>query len=904
MKLLCSEFASQIIRIAEGRATSLGKAQNREIAWSSFFKEVSDPVRTNERQSAFMKLTKEEQDKLKAMPGWLLGGPVANGRRQGSQIKARSLITLDADEITVRQFEAIENGTNPICKFEFVAHTTRKHTPENPRLRIFLLPTKNFPSEQYGAVSRIMSELIDVSMDAIDDVSFRAAQMMFKPSVSSDQEFKCWHNRGIRIGVTKVLSDFRLDWRDYKNLPYSKTRGQRRSTADKAENPLRKHGFVGAFCRAYGVEEAIAEFISDIYIPGDGNGEKPRYSYAEGTTSNGVVVEDGGLFIYSHHGSDPCSDRLCNAFDMVRIHLFISLDRNKKENSNPTDWPSFRAMEKRFADDEKVKAEMMTDKVDLDAMFDDISDTDDAVEARDEHSDVDDEIAELLAPSHQEGLPDLTKYKRPKKLKSNWHKTDLAIGRHGEIKATLTNLATIIRNDPRMYGAIAKNDLTGKISIRRPISSKMDIVPPLLVEDRENGDDWTDLHDHSIRAMLEAEAGPQKPGWGIRISDRDLNTAIVLVAQRNRFHPAVEYFEKLRWDGVSRIDLLWIDYMGTPDTAYHRETSRLFMLAVLCRVYNPGHKWDHAPILKGAQGIRKSTFIRSLFGRAWSGELTASMSSGKDSVEQMLGKLALELPELANMRRGEATEVKEFMTITKDRVRLAYDRRLSTFPRQCVFIGTTNADEYLKDSTGNRRFWPIDVLATTIATESVEADRDQLWAEAYAYWRKMAMTHNYKLIPLMLSTEAADEARHYQELAREEDMTDTLVAIIQEYLVTPLPLSLFLANGGEEIPKFDIAGGDPMVIPTVVTPLQIAIEALHEDRKTITMNKTRLAHVGIAMRRIDGWIRTGAKRRILGYGQGHTYELLGRSAVEAERRYRIVSPTRDLSQPYDGFDIL
>ena len=888
-----SKFASQIVGIAEGRATSLGKATNRKMPWSLFGKEMSNPVRTNEKFKAFMQLPKVEQDVLKAAPGWLLGGVVEAGRRRGAQIGTRSLVTLDCDEMTPELFSDIFEGQNAICEYEFFAHTTRKHTAEHPRIRIYILPTGDFPSEKYGPVSRIIAEQVDPSMDSVDDVSFRAAQMMFKPSCAKDQEFHGWHNPGKLVDVDAILDGFRLDWRDYKNLPFSASRGQRRNTADKAENPLSKHGLVGAFCRAYTVEEAMAEFIPDVYIPGDDSGAKPRYSYSEGSTTNGVVVEDDGLFIYSHHGTDPCGETLCNAFDMVRIHLFDKRDEKKPENSNPKNWPSYKALEELVADDKAVKTELLADRIDVDAMFDDISDPDDADEARDEHSDADDIIADLLAPSKQDGLPDLSKYERPTKPVKNWHLDELSLDKNGAIIPSVPNIATIIMNDPRMHGSIARNELSGQIAVRRTISSKLKIVPKITVEDRQNGEDWTDLHDYSIRAMLEAESGKDKPGWGIRVTDRDLNAAVVLVAQRNRFHPAIEYFESLQWDGVSRIDTLWTDYMGTPDTPYYRETSRLFLLAVVCRVFNPGHKWDHAPILKGGQGIRKSTFTKVLFGAPWSGELTAQMSSSKDAVEQMLGKLCLELPELATMRRGEVNDVKEFMTLVEDRVRLSYDRRMSTFRRQVVFLGTTNADAYLKDDTGNRRFWPITVNPdlTFIPTDRVAADRDQIWAEAYAVWRELAMERGYKNIPLVLSKGATVEARQYQEMAQEEDNTDAMAELIREYLRTPTPLSQFLADSGEDIPDFDVIGGEPLVIPVVVTPLQVAIEVFQDDRSKVTSNRMRLAQVGAAMRKLEEWNRSGARRRIPGIGQGHVYELKGRTGSEAELRYRVVGST-------------
>lgn len=886
-----TRYKNQFVGISEGRAISLGKARNRRVTWGDFIKELARPVRTNEKLRAFFKLPKEEQDKLKAVPGWILGAAVEQGRRRRSGIKERSLITLDCDEITPEILEEVQLGLSPICRFEFVAHTTRKHRPDSPRLRIYLLPTADFDSEKYDAVSRILAEMIEPSMDMVDDVSFRSAQMMFKPSVSSDSEYLHWVNPGEAVDVDEVLADFRADWRDYRNLPYSEKRGQRRKTQDKAENPLEKRGIVGAFCRAYDVEQAMAEFIPDVYVPGDDSGAKPRYTYSEGTASNGVVVEDDGLFIYSHHGSDPCGETLCNAFDMVRIHRFEHLDEKKKEGANPKDWPSYKAMAELVADDEAVKSELLADRVDIDAMFDDISDPDEEEDARSDDGNVDAYIADLLAPSRKiQGLPNLSKYDRLPKPKKNWHLKDLELDSQGRIKPTMPNIATIILNDPRLHRAIGRNDLAGKVCVRRTIQSRIDLVTTIPVEDQLNGEDWEDLHDHSLRAMLESAAGENKPGWGMDATDRNLRAAVILVAQKNRYHPVVEYFDSLRWDGQERVERLWIDHMGTPDTPYYRETARLFMLAVVCRCFNPGNKWDHAPILKGDQGIRKSSFIKALFGQKWAGELTADMASNKDAVEQMLGKVCLELPELATMRRGEVEDVKEFMTLTEDRVRLSYDRRMSTFKRQAVFMGTTNAEEYLKDPTGNRRFWPIVVRVPFIDTDRVEAERDQLWAEAYALWRAEAKKWGYAHIPLTLSADAREEARLQQNLAQEEDSTEIMAELIRDWVETPIPLSTFLEHDTDlnALEDLESMEAEPTVIPTVITPVMAAVRGLKDDYRAVTSNKIRMAQVGGAMRRMTEWRRTGGKRAIPGLGRGHAYERIDITREERERGYRIV----------------
>lgn len=134
-----SKFAKQTIGIAEGRAISLGKAKNRKLSWGMFGKELSDPQRTKERQKQFFQLSKEEQDKLKAVNGWILGGEIDGDRRKRASIKQRDLVTFDCDEISPELVEEIKMGVNPICDYEFFAHSTRKHTTQEPRVRFFLL---------------------------------------------------------------------------------------------------------------------------------------------------------------------------------------------------------------------------------------------------------------------------------------------------------------------------------------------------------------------------------------------------------------------------------------------------------------------------------------------------------------------------------------------------------------------------------------------------------------------------------------------------------------------------------------------------------------------------------------------------------------------------------------------
>lgn len=899
-----SQYAREIVHIAEGRALSLGKARNRAISWGQLGKELSEPTRTPEKFAAFLRLPKEEQDKLKAIGGWILAGSIEGDRRKRKAVTARDIITFDCDEISPELVEEIKVGVNPLCDYEFYAHSTRKHSSEVPRVRFYILCSTPVEPEQYDAVARILAEKLDPSLDSIDDVSFRLAQMMFKPTVSKDQEFLFWHNPGKRVSPGEVLSRFRSDWRDYTNLPYSDKRGQRRKTAEKAEDPTQKHGIVGAFCRAYDVEAAMDHWIPGVYLPGDSSGAKPRYSYSDGTTSNGVVVEDDGLFIYSHHGSDPCGERLCNAFDMVRIHKFGALDKDLPENTAPKEWPSYKALTKLAQEDDAIRAELLADRVDINAMFDDISDDEDLADdlrESDGDLDIEDAIREVLAPSRGAGLPAVVTARKPKKPAKNWPQKSLELDLQGGIKPTVPNIATIIMNDPRLWGAIGRNTFSNKITARRSIASNLEIVPKIEVEDTVNGLEWNDLHDVSIRAILEYQSGTNKPGWGLRVTDRDLHAAILLVAQRWAFHPAQEYYLGLTWDGVPRAESLFIDYLGCPDTPYYRQTAKLFLLAAVCRVFNPGHKWDHAPILSGDQGIGKSTFIKSLVGAEWAGELTAHMASDKDAVEQMLGKLMLELPELANMRKSEAEDVKQFLTLIEDRVRLAYDRRMSSFRRQCVFVGTTNAKEYLKDPTGNRRFWPIEVQRELIDNPGLAASRNQIWAEVVHWWRQLSAVHGYRNIPLVLTGEAAATARALQDLAREENSSENSGEAIRDWLDTPVPLSQIGAD--PRTAGFDEMEGEPLVVRTVTCARECYVHGLGGTLERLSGNRTLEQTISSAMQYVEGWKKTGTKRRFIGYGNCKSFCRLDATRAEVETGYRVVGRAGTIDSD-EGEDVL
>lgn len=888
--------SATIVRIAEGRASSLSKCTNRTISWLDFGAGLQKPRKDRESLKQFALLPMDEQGRMKAADGWVVGGLVAGGKRSNLNVSSRDILAFDLDECDPSVLESLLDGSSPACRYEWFLHSTRKHTPKAPRVRLYVLAADPVPRELFEPVSRIIGAMIDPTLNGIDEVSFRAAQLMYRPTLCRDSVWVFHHNEGEAIDADEVLDGFGADWRNFANLPYSEKRSKARRKADKSEDPTEKKGIVGSFCRAYSIPEAIETFLPDVYLEGDTSGANLRYTFAEGSVANGAIVYDNGLFLYSNHDTDPAGHMNCNVFDLVRIHKFGDEDKNTdKYSKTVTQWPSFKAMYEFASGQQPVREEIAEGRYALPAMLEDLDDEDERTQALQsaEEEDVDDVIAHLLSPADDSHLPLVNRRKRPKKPEKGWATRKLELDEKNYFKKTLHNAAVIIANDPRLWGCVGFNGFSGQITARATIKSRIETVRPIVILDRENGEPWVDYMDYSIRAILEAPRQPQDggaPGWGHSITDRDLRQAIRLVAELWWFHPVMEYFEGAVWDGVPRVETMAIDYLGLPDTPYSRDTSRLALMAVVARVYHPGHKWDHVPILSGPQGIRKSSFIKTLFGEGWAGELTAEMASSQDAVEQMLGKLCLELPELAHMRQSDVNEVKQFITLTVDRVRLAYDARMSSFRRQCVFWGTSNENDYLKDRTGNRRFWPWAVQVDQIDTGRLAANRDQLWAEAYHLWKNACRENHWSDLPLFLTGEAEAEAVALQNQAREEDSVDATSSVLEEWLNTPVRLSVFQDGEGPDFGDPD----DPLVLRVVTTPREAYCGALGLSPTDMAKDKRLDMYAGEAMQAVPSFAKGGARILRPKFGRGREY--IRRDATLAERRlgYRVIDEPEDI----------
>ena len=236
--------------------------------------------------------------------------------------------------------------------------------------------------------------------------------------------------------------------------------------------------------------------------------------------------------------------------------------------------------------------------------------------------------------------------------------------------------------------------------------------------------------------------------------------AVRAVAELNRYHPVKDWLESLHHDGNPRLDTWLTRYLGVDASLYSRAVGRAFLVAMVARVMQPGCKHDHVLILRGEQGIRKSTACRILSGDDYFSDTLPAIKNDKiEAYRHLRGKWLIEMGELASATKSLSEDLKSFLSGQVDAYRAPYARKDEIVKRQCVFVGTTNEDTFLRDASGGRRFWPV-TCGAKIDTEGLAADREQLFAEAVAAFRAGEAWH--------LSPDMEQLAKIEQEAAREE----------------------------------------------------------------------------------------------------------------------------------------
>ena len=652
-----------------------------EISFEDLAERVATPRITDETYQTFIELDRESQTNIKDVGGFVMGS-LKGGRRKGKNVESRSGIALDLDNLEGQHdLDVVLNGLENLGH-EYCLYSTHKSTPKRPRIRILFPLKREVDSEEYEFITRQVCAYL--GMGFCDKTTAQPVRLMFWPSVSADmKESFIYDSRLLCDGFGPIDPDFYFDkypnWRDRTIWPTFPDEGSHISDPNaQLDDPRDKDGIIGAFCRTYTIPEVIDAYLSDVYEPTD---DPTRYTYKPGSTSKGAVLYGSDeyhadVFLYSFHNTDPAGGRTSNAFDLVRLHKFGDTKA------------STRKMEKLAMEDERVRKIRAEELADEKQNFIETVKNDPNFK----HTDWRTVFGEIVASLEKDE-------RNPAKNAS-----------------TIDNVLQILRRDLFFANTYYYDSFADKIVIQK------NSMPWAGPKEERN---WKDSDDAGLKWYLEKV-------YGIRGKEIILDALCISFEERS-IHPVKDYLESLEWDGTPRLDTLLIDYFGAEDNVYTRDVMRKSLVAAVTRIYEPGAKYDTMPIFVGEQGVGKSTFINRL-GKQWYSDSVTDFV-GKDSYELLQNNWLIEIPELNGFSKYEMNQIKHFLSKQVDEYRAPYQRRKESHKRQCVFFGTTNDEVFLRDKTGNRRFWPVQLGVNeptkNVFDDLVDSEIDQIWAEAY-----------------------------------------------------------------------------------------------------------------------------------------------------------------------------
>lgn len=785
------------ITISAGASRRSTQWYGQSMLVSELWTKLKVPARGTETLAEYMNLKKAQQDDLKDIGGFV-GGTLNGARRKANSVTGRDIITLDLDNIpaghkddVLRRVEALGCG--------YCVYSTRKHHPAAPRLRVLLPLDRTVSADEYEPLARKAAEYI--GLEFADPTTFEPSRLMYWPSCCSDSEYVYMVGDKPFISADGLLAQY-TDWHDISSWPSLPGQQTFTKLAVKQGDPEGKNGVVGAFCRTYDIQRAMEELLPGIYEPVDNS--PGRYTYLGGSTTGGAVLYDNGKFLYSHHATDPCGGRLVNSFDLVRLHKFGDKDDEAQIGTPTCRLPSFTEMCEFACGLSDVSALISRERYET------------AVKDFDGINSGGDEDAE------------------------NWMGLLEKNSQTGAIKSTIDNVRIILEHDPMLKGKFALNEFAGR----------GEVLASLPWDKRKKRRLWDDNDNQGLYWYLERV---------YKISGNNkVDGALSLHSHAHAFNDVKDYLKGLqgKWDGVPRLDTLFIDYLGAKDTAYTRTVTRKAFTAAVARAMTPGCKYDSMVILSGPQGIGKSTLLDKM-SRGWFNDSIRTFE-GKEASELLQGVWLVEISELDAFRRTDVSRIKQFLSLRVDRFRAAYGRNVKDFPRTCVFFGTTNTTEYLQDTTGNRRFLPIDTFEqprTKNVWQDLDAEIDQLWAEAFVRWQAGE--------PLHLSKDIEFAAKEKQEEHRE---TSSREGIVREFMERPVPEDwntwtldkrrIYWAGGVQ---------GDVRTVPRDrICAIEVWCEAFGGNIKEMKNTDTRELNAIIAA--TPGWKKATTPLRFGAYG--------------------------------------
>ena len=659
-------------------------------------------------------------------------GTLKGNRRNKNTVERLCGVALDADFAQPGMIDTIRYS----MPYVTIVYSTRKHTPEKPRYRIVIMLKHPVSPEQHSAIARKLAE--HIGMEMFDKSTFEPNRMMFFPSVSSDSQFVFEVFGRELCDPDEVLAEYE-DWRDSSKWPIcpEEKRLIAGSTGARQKDPMSKDGVIGAYNKTHSITRVLEEYGGDLYEPA---AVPNRWTYKEADSTAGVVVYEDKFF-FSFHASDPNSYQLMNAFDLTRALRFLDQDDSCREDTPTSKRPSYKAMMAFAREDGEVKEMLAEQKAEkarqtFEAVKDESAEATETAESAD--PDANGGTSEGGPPAGsgtaKAGEGGTGKTSR----KSNAWKRKLEYDNMGNLKGSMYNAMLIFHNDDKLR-AIVFNELSESLEIR-----KLDEDCPDVPWSHPN-EIWRDQDDSQLIAYLELNYGS--------FSERIYKNALAKIADDRRYHPIRDYLNALApWDGVPRVDRLLVTTLGAADTPYVHAITRKMLCAAIARVMVPGTKFDTVVVMIGPQGTGKSTLVSKLAMKWFNDSLMLTDTKDKTAPEKLQGYWIHEISELAGLRKGDQETMKGFLSRQNDIFRPAYGRHSTPHKRQCIFVGTTNAEQgFLRDTTGNRRFWPVTVpgyaqdLPDTVPEDAAsfhkhswelkQEDIDQIWAEAYMYYK-------------------------------------------------------------------------------------------------------------------------------------------------------------------------
>ena len=654
-----------LIDIATAHSRMSKKWRNKQWRWSELVERCRETQRTAETAAEYARMSKEEQSNIKDVGGFV-GGYLNGGVRKNNAVLYRTVATLDIDYGTPAVWDDFQLSFN----FAAMLYSTHKHSSATPRYRLVFPLSRHVTPAEYEPLCRAIAG--EIGIDLFDDTTFELPRLFYWPSTSKDAEYIFEYQDGPACNVDQILATYK-DYRDVSCWAISSRAGDIIAHEMKiAGDPTAKPGLIGAFCRAYTIEDVIEQFLGDVYEPTATPG---RYTYKLGSVAGGLVCYDG-KFAYSHHETDPAGRQLCNAFDLCRLHLYGVQDEGSKVQ-DVTRKPSYMAMQEFASRDKAVKLLMSRERGTAAEDFEDI---------------------EL-----------------PSDYSDEW-KAELEYSKSGKIQCTIANIITILENDPAFSGRLVHNLFSGANTIIGGAPWN------------KQASQWSDADDANLRVWMERNydiVGKEKIADGL-----------TAVFTKHSFHPIRDYLNSLTWDGVPRLEHLIIDYIGADDNELNRTMTRKHFTAAVARVFCPGIKYDHCLIFTGPEGVGKSTLLSKMGGQWFNDSITTTEGKeGMEQLRQAwiieMGELAgLKRSEVETVKAYLSKRI-DIYRAPYGRRTVEYPRQCvfcGTTNESHFLKGDTGNRRFwvidIVPSLRKHHNWMA----------ALDRDRDQLWAEAVHYY--------------------------------------------------------------------------------------------------------------------------------------------------------------------------